>query len=166
MAYEQQKLGMRIIESLDSLHSKMASLDLHFFVTIIKINSESGGNFRKYWNSLPKRSGREFRYAGRSMYIPQRGACPGISLSCCRQFCLAFSHDAPRVYERVFQGRAQPIHSRLLLLRWHISDIGDQANHQYSHLEADLGTHGRIHSPVGFCERRAPSGAAGLPDDQ
>ncbi len=39
IAYEQQQLGMRIADSLGTLLEKIESIDLHFFVTIIKINS-------------------------------------------------------------------------------------------------------------------------------
>lgn len=52
MAYEQQQLGMRIAESLATLLDKITSVDLHFFVTIIRINSESGGNLAEILDKL------------------------------------------------------------------------------------------------------------------
>lgn len=51
-AYEKQQLGMRIAESLGTLLEKIASLDLHFFVTIIRINSEAGGNLAEIMEKL------------------------------------------------------------------------------------------------------------------
>ena len=52
IAYEQQNLGMRIAESLGTLQEKIDSLDLNFFVTIIKINSETGGNLAEILEKL------------------------------------------------------------------------------------------------------------------
>lgn len=51
-AYEQQLLGMRIAESLGTLLDKIESIDLHFFVTIIRINSETGGNLAEILEKL------------------------------------------------------------------------------------------------------------------
>ncbi len=52
IAYEQQQLGMRIAESLETLLAKIDSIDLHFFVTIIRINSETGGNLAEILEKL------------------------------------------------------------------------------------------------------------------
>ncbi|MHB8122354.1 MAG: type II secretion system F family protein [Desulfuromonadaceae bacterium] len=52
IAYEQQQLGMRIAESLETLLEKIDSIDLHFFVTIIRINSETGGNLAEILEKL------------------------------------------------------------------------------------------------------------------
>ena len=51
-AYNQQQLGMRITDSLGTLLDKIDSVDLHFFVTIIRINSESGGNLSEILDKL------------------------------------------------------------------------------------------------------------------
>jgi tight adherence protein B len=52
IAYEQQQLGMRISESLSTLLEKIDSIDLHFFVTIVRINSETGGNLAEILEKL------------------------------------------------------------------------------------------------------------------
>ena len=52
IAYEQQQLGMRIAESLGTLLDKIDSMDLHFFVTIVRINSETGGNLAEILDKL------------------------------------------------------------------------------------------------------------------
>ena len=52
IAYEQQKLGMRMADSLITLQDKIDSVDLHFFVTIIRINSETGGNLSEILEKL------------------------------------------------------------------------------------------------------------------
>jgi len=52
IAYEQQLLGMRIADSLRTLLDKIDSVDLHFFVTIIRINSETGGNLAEIMDKL------------------------------------------------------------------------------------------------------------------
>jgi tight adherence protein B len=50
--YEQQKLGIRINEALAKLLENMNSLDLRFFVTIVNINSEVGGNLAEILEKL------------------------------------------------------------------------------------------------------------------
>lgn len=52
VAYDQQHLGMRMAESLGTLLEKIDSVDLHFFVTIIRINSETGGNLAEILEKL------------------------------------------------------------------------------------------------------------------
>ncbi len=51
-AYDQQLLGMRITDSLRSMLEKIESADLNFFVTIIRINSETGGNLAEILDKL------------------------------------------------------------------------------------------------------------------
>lgn len=51
-AYEQQLLGVRIAESLVAMSEKIESIDLHFFLTIVRINSESGGNMAEILEKL------------------------------------------------------------------------------------------------------------------
>ena len=52
LAYEQQNLGLRMTDSLLVLLDKIESLDLHFFVTIIRISSETGGNLAEILEKL------------------------------------------------------------------------------------------------------------------
>lgn len=52
IAYEQQQLGMRMTDSLRSLLKKIESIDLHFFVTIVRINNETGGNLAEILDKL------------------------------------------------------------------------------------------------------------------
>ena len=52
IAFEQQRLGMRMADSLATLPAKMESLDLSFFVTVIRINSETGGNLSEILDKL------------------------------------------------------------------------------------------------------------------
>lgn len=52
IAYEQQKFGMRMADSLRSLGGKIDSVDFNFFVTIIRINSETGGNLSEILEKL------------------------------------------------------------------------------------------------------------------
>jgi tight adherence protein B len=51
-AFYQQQLGMRITDSISMLPDKIASIDLHFFVTIIRINYETGGNLAEILDKL------------------------------------------------------------------------------------------------------------------
>ena len=52
IAFERQKLGMRIAEALGTLPAQIDSVDLQFFVTIIRINSETGGNLSEILEKL------------------------------------------------------------------------------------------------------------------
>jgi tight adherence protein B len=52
IAFERQKLGMRIAEALGTLPAQIDSVDLQFFVTIIRINSETGGNLSEVLEKL------------------------------------------------------------------------------------------------------------------
>lgn len=52
LAYEQQKLGVRMVDCLVSLRSRIESPDFSFFTTIIRINSESGGNLSEILDKL------------------------------------------------------------------------------------------------------------------
>jgi tight adherence protein B len=51
-AYEQQKLGMRITDAIAMLQDRIESLDLRFFVTIVNINYEVGGNLAEILDKL------------------------------------------------------------------------------------------------------------------
>jgi len=53
-AYEQQKLGMSIIDTLTNMLDRIESLDLRFFVTTVSINSETGGNLSETLDKLAK----------------------------------------------------------------------------------------------------------------
>ena len=51
-AYEQQKLGLRMTDSLANMAQRIESLDLRFFVTAVTINSEVGGNLAETLDKL------------------------------------------------------------------------------------------------------------------
>lgn len=53
-AYEQQKLGMNIIDTLTNMLDRIESLDLRFFVTTVSINSQTGGNLSETLDKLAK----------------------------------------------------------------------------------------------------------------
>jgi len=52
IAYDQQRLGMGITDSLQTLLEKVESMDLNFFVTIVRINYETGGNLAEILDKL------------------------------------------------------------------------------------------------------------------
>jgi tight adherence protein B len=51
-AYDQQMLGLRIIDTLNNLNNRIESLDLRFFTTAVAINSDVGGNFAEILDKL------------------------------------------------------------------------------------------------------------------
>ncbi len=52
IAFEQQKLGMRTIDTLNNMGERFESLDLRFFITSVSINSEVGGNLAEVLDKL------------------------------------------------------------------------------------------------------------------
>lgn len=52
IAYEQQKLGLRITDTLADISNHIESLDLRFFITSVAINSEVGGNLAEILDKL------------------------------------------------------------------------------------------------------------------
>jgi len=53
-AYEQQKLGLRITDTLAGMTDRIESLDLRFFTTTVSINSDTGGNLSEVLDKLAK----------------------------------------------------------------------------------------------------------------
>lgn len=51
-AYEQQKLGLRITDALGGMLQRMDSLDLRFFITVVTIHAETGGNLSEILDKL------------------------------------------------------------------------------------------------------------------
>lgn len=51
-AYEQQKMGLRMTEALNGMLQRMDSLDLRFFITVIAIHAETGGNLSEILDKL------------------------------------------------------------------------------------------------------------------
>lgn len=51
-AYEQQKLGLRVTDTLTNMTDRIQSLDLRFFATVISINIEVGGNLAEILDKL------------------------------------------------------------------------------------------------------------------
>ncbi|KAB0666533.1 type II secretion system F family protein [Oryzomonas japonica] len=51
-AYEQQKLGLRITDSLAGMTDRMESIDLRFFVASIELNNDIGGNLSEILDKL------------------------------------------------------------------------------------------------------------------
>jgi tight adherence protein B len=51
-AYDQQLLGLRMIDALNSMNERIDSIDLRFFTTAVGINSEVGGNLAEILDKL------------------------------------------------------------------------------------------------------------------
>lgn len=51
-AYDQQKLGLRLIDTLANMSNRIESLDLRFFITAVTIHSEIGGNLSEILEKL------------------------------------------------------------------------------------------------------------------
>lgn len=51
-AFDQQKLGMRITDTLGNMTDRIESLDLRFFITTVMIHSEIGGNLAEILDKL------------------------------------------------------------------------------------------------------------------
>jgi tight adherence protein B len=51
-AYDQQFLGLRLIDALANMNERIDSLDLRFFTTAVGINTEVGGNLAEILDKL------------------------------------------------------------------------------------------------------------------
>ncbi|GAW65261.1 pilus biosynthesis protein [Geoanaerobacter pelophilus] len=51
-AYEQQQLGLRMVDALMRMNERIDSLDLRFFTTLVAINSDIGGNLSELLDKL------------------------------------------------------------------------------------------------------------------
>ncbi|MBJ6800994.1 type II secretion system F family protein [Geomonas propionica] len=51
-AYEQQQLGLRLVDALAAMNERIDSLDLRFFTTLVTINSDIGGNLSELLDKL------------------------------------------------------------------------------------------------------------------
>lgn len=51
-AYDQQKLGLRVIDALANMSDRIESLDLRFFLTVVSIHSDVGGNLAEVLDKL------------------------------------------------------------------------------------------------------------------
>ncbi|MBJ6751642.1 type II secretion system F family protein [Geomonas anaerohicana] len=52
IAYEQQQLGLRLVDALATMNQRIESMDLRFFTTVITINSDIGGNLSELLEKL------------------------------------------------------------------------------------------------------------------
>jgi tight adherence protein B len=52
VAFEQQKLGLRITETLANMTTRIESIDLRFFVVVISVHTEVGGNLSEVLDKL------------------------------------------------------------------------------------------------------------------
>lgn len=52
VAFEQQQLGLKTADALAVIPERMDSADFHFFITIIRVNSETGGNLAEVLEKL------------------------------------------------------------------------------------------------------------------
>lgn len=51
-AYEQQQLGLRMVDALMRMNERIDSLDLRFFTTLVAINNDIGGNLSELLDKL------------------------------------------------------------------------------------------------------------------
>jgi tight adherence protein B len=51
-AFDQQNLGLRLVDTLANMTERISSIDLRFFVTVITINTEVGGNLAEILDKL------------------------------------------------------------------------------------------------------------------
>ncbi|WP_224962990.1 type II secretion system F family protein [Geomonas subterranea] len=90
IAYEQQQLGLRLVDALADMNQRMESMDLRFFTTVIAINSDIGGNLSELLDKLAltikerlkiRRQVRVYTAQGRlSGYV--LGALPVVAFGC------------------------------------------------------------------------------------
>ncbi|QWV92494.1 type II secretion system F family protein [Geomonas oryzisoli] len=90
IAYEQQQLGLRLVDALATMNQRIESMDLRFFTTVVAINADIGGNLSELLDKLAltikerlkiRRQVRVYTAQGRlSGYV--LGALPLVAFGC------------------------------------------------------------------------------------
>jgi tight adherence protein B len=80
IAYEQQKLGLRILDTLANMTLRIESLDLRFFVTSISIHSEVGGNLAEVLDKLAETIRERLKIKRQVRVITAQGRLSGYVL--------------------------------------------------------------------------------------
>jgi tight adherence protein B len=80
IAFEQQKLGVRTIDTLNSMAHRFESLDLRFFITAVSINSEVGGNLAEVLDKLAETIRERLKIRHKVSVITAQGRLSGYVL--------------------------------------------------------------------------------------
>ena len=80
-AYEQQKLGLRITDSLAGMTDHIESIDLRFFVASIELNNDIGGNLSEILDKLAGTVRERLKIKGQVQVITAQGRLSGYILA-------------------------------------------------------------------------------------
>jgi tight adherence protein B len=81
IAFEQQKLGLRIIDTLSNMTQRIESLDLRFFITAVSIQSDVGGNLAEVLDKLADIIRERLKIRRQVRVITAQGRMSGYVLS-------------------------------------------------------------------------------------
>ncbi len=80
IAYEQQKLGLRIIDTLSNMTQRIESLDLRFFITSVSIHGDVGGNLAEVLDKLAETIRERLKIRRQVRVITAQGRLSGYVL--------------------------------------------------------------------------------------
>lgn len=80
IAYEQQKLGLRILDTLANMTQRIESLDLRFFITSVSIHGEVGGNLAEVLDKLAETIRERLKIKRQIRVITAQGRLSGYIL--------------------------------------------------------------------------------------
>jgi len=80
IAFEQQKLGVRTIDTLNNMAQRFESLDLRFFITAVSINSDVGGNLAEVLDKLAETIRERLKIRHKVSVITAQGRLSGYIL--------------------------------------------------------------------------------------
>ncbi len=80
IAYEQQKLGLRILDTLANMLQRIDSLDLRFFITSVSIHGDVGGNLAEVLDRLAETIRERLKIRRQVRVITAQGRLSGYVL--------------------------------------------------------------------------------------
>ncbi len=80
IAFEQQKLGVRTIDTLNNMAQRFESLDLRFFITAVSISNEVGGNLAEVLDKLAETIRERLKIRHKVSVITAQGRLSGYVL--------------------------------------------------------------------------------------
>jgi tight adherence protein B len=80
-AYEQQKLGLNVAESLQNMNERIVSMDLRFLTTAVSINTSVGGNLAEILDKLSETVRERLRIRRQVQVFTAQGRLSGYVLA-------------------------------------------------------------------------------------
>ena len=99
-AYEQQQLGLRMIDALSAMNDRIDSMDLRFFTTLVAVNADIGGNLSELLDRLALTIRERLRIRRQVQVYTAQGRLSGYVLGALPVIAFAIFNFVSPDYER------------------------------------------------------------------